>query len=234
MKLKYTLLALAAMTALGSAATISVNFTGSGAANQQLETTTSAGLTGYVAQNWNNASTNSGTLDSLNQDNAGSASVSTASVTWNGGGVWRDDNADTDATAGVGNAVLARGYLDDRNAGVTFSVSGIPFAAYSLVLYYSGDQDGGKFLDATANGNTQSTTGDKHRYQTPTWDATNTIVFNSLSGDLTVSIPATTGAGGDGSNRGSIAGFQIVQVPELSSTALLGLGGLALILRRRK
>ncbi len=38
----------------------------------------------------------------------------------------------------------------------------------------------------------------------------------------------------DGSARGSIAGIVIETVPEPSSTALLGLGGLALILRRRK
>ncbi len=42
------------------------------------------------------------------------------------------------------------------------------------------------------------------------------------------------GASNNGSARAPIAGFIIETVPEPSTTALLGLGGLALILRRRK
>jgi len=37
-----------------------------------------------------------------------------------------------------------------------------------------------------------------------------------------------------GGNRASVSGFKIETVPEPSSAALLGLGGIALILRRRK
>lgn len=43
----------------------------------------------------------------------------------------------------------------------------------------------------------------------------------------------STGSGGDRTGLGEIR-FGGVAVPESSSTALLGLGGLALILRRRK
>jgi len=54
------------------------------------------------------------------------------------------------------------------------------------------------------------------------------LLISGLSGDLTIT--TTNPAGG----RAPLAGFQIVEVPEPSSAALLGLGGLALILRRRK
>jgi hypothetical protein len=53
--------------------------------------------------------------------------------------------------------------------------------------------------------------------------------FNGLTPDAGGNIAILT----DGGNFPT-SGFQLVQVPEPSSTALLGLGGLALILRRRK
>ena len=63
----------------------------------------------------------------------------------------------------------------------------------------------------------------------------NYVLFENVSLD-TLEIKVT-GGHLDTSNNGTIAninGIQIVQVPEPSSAALLGLGGLALILRRRK
>ncbi|MGB0993499.1 MAG: PEP-CTERM sorting domain-containing protein [Akkermansiaceae bacterium] len=56
----------------------------------------------------------------------------------------------------------------------------------------------------------------------------NYAIYGTFTGDtLTISGDAVSG-------RGTLNGFQIIAVPEPSSTALLGLGGLALILRRRK
>jgi hypothetical protein len=52
------------------------------------------------------------------------------------------------------------------------------------------------------------------------------------SGTLSLSVDEGTVAGGD--NRPVVSGLIISQIPEPSTTALLGLGGLALILRRRK
>lgn len=235
MKLKNTVLAFAAMTAVSSAATISVNFTESATAahnNQQLAAGTTAGLTGYVAQNWNNVATATGTVGSLNQDDAGTATVSTASVTWGSSGVWGDAAANGDADFSIGDAQLARGYLDDGGSGVNFDVTGVSYASYTLVLYFSTDTNGGVYNTATVNGSDYNTTGTKSQYNLDGWDETNSIVITDLSGDLAVDVLPR-----DGANRGSIAGFQIVDttvIPEPSSSALLGLGGLALILRRRK
>ena len=193
----------------------------------------SAGLTGFAATNWNNVATASGTAGSLTDD---SGTATGASVTWGAGGVWGDSAADGDADLGIGDAILARGYLDDQDTGGgignNFDVTGISFTTYSVVLYYSTDGTGVGYRDATVNGTTSSTTGARRQYQNPNWDASNTIVFTGLSGNLDVDVLS----GPSGGERGSLAGFQIVDttIPEPSSTALLGLGGLALILRRRK
>lgn len=226
MKLKHTIFALAAMTGAATAATISVNFT-EGNANQQIASSTTAGID--VQSNWNNTTGGGGTAGSL-IDSTGS--TTTASITWVSGGLWHDDSANTDATNGVGNAQIARGYLDDGNGGtgVDFTVSGIPFANYTAIIYLATDTAGGAYNAFDVNGGSYSTTGTKDRYSgQPNWDATNSITVTGLSGNLVVDgLPRAT------TTRASIAGIQIVQVPEPSSAALLGLGGLALILRRRK
>ncbi|WP_435896133.1 PEP-CTERM sorting domain-containing protein [Oceaniferula spumae] len=227
MKLKYTLLALAAMTGAASAAAISVNFADTGD-NREIAPATSAGIGNFT--NWNNTVGVSGTAGSL-IDSDGATTM--ASVTWSAPGTWNDSEAEADASAGVGNAQLMRGYLDDGNAGAAgadWTVTGIPYTNYTAILYLATDTAGGSYREFNVNGTNYSTTGTKQRYGTqPNWDATNSITVTGLSGDLVVD-----GLNRDGAIRGSVAGFQIVEVPEPSSTALLGLGGLALILRRRK
>ncbi len=221
--------ALAALAVTTNAATTSVNFT-EGAANQQLIATTIAGLD--AQSNWNNTTGQSGTLAALN-DSDGNATG--ASVTWSSGGMWRDGVATADANADVGDAQLAHGYLDDHSGGtpqeVVIGVTGISYTTYSLILYYSTDTDGDEYGAALVNGGSYNTTGTKSRYVNPNWNATNSFTVTGLSGDLNIEVSPRAGA-----TRGSVAGFQIVDttIPEPSSTALLGLGGLALIMRRKK
>ena len=227
--MKKSLLLTACCISTASAATISVNLT-EGNANQQMATTTTAGID--VQSNWNNTSGANGTAGSLT-DSTGA--VTGASVTWSSAGTCGDGEANTDANNGVGNAQVARGYLDDGNggSGVDFTVSGITYATYTAHIYFATDTNGGTYRAFDVNGTSQSTTGTKNRYGTqPNWDATNSITVTGLTGNLVLD-----GLARDGANRGSVAGFQIVDttpIPEPSSTALLGLGGLALILRRRK
>lgn len=225
-------LALAGVSALAmvvDASVISVNFAESaGHANQQIGAATTAGLTGYVHDNWNNTSGASGTLGSL-VDTDGA--TTTASVTWTSDGVWGDAAAETDATAGVGDAQLARGYLDDGfAAGVDWSVTGISYANYDVVLYLSTDTTGDTYLPFVVNGASNSVTASpKSQYTNPNWDGSNTIVISGLTGDLTVD--GLSRVAGD---RGSVAGFQIVQVPEPATLGMVALfGGGILFIRRR-
>ncbi len=218
------LLTAAAITA--QAATISVNFHALDGASDGIESAQVAGLTGYAASNWNNTDPASGTVNDLTDSDG---LTTTADITWSSGGSWGDGSAN--ATVGTDpNADLARGYLDDGAPGISISITDIPFADYDVVVYFSTDTEGGIYRPVTINGSSFSSTGTKSQWGTnPTWDATNTAVATGQSGDLTL-----TGLTRNGANRGSIAGIQVVQIPEPSSTALLGLAGLGLILRRRK
>ena len=229
MKLKNIITATLAATAMSaSAATISVNFRENNA-NQLIASGTSAGLGSET--NWNDGNGANGTVGSL-VDSDGS--TTTASVTWTSGGTWGDASANTDANAGVGDGQMARGYLDDGGAGADFTVTGITYASYQVVLYFATDTAGGIYRPVTINGSSFSTTGTKQQYGTqPNWDATNSLsTGTNLSGNLVVDSLARNGA-----ERASLAGFQIIDTtpaPEPTSSVLLGLGGLALILRRRK
>ncbi len=86
-----------------------------------------------------------------------------------------------------------------------------------------------QLVDGRAASNNTSTFVDGYNYvlfENVEADGSGNILFTGTAGDLL-----------DGSNdahRFGLNGLQINQVPEPSTTALLGLGGLALILRRRK
>ena len=133
MKIITHLLALAAVTGVANAATISVNFAESsgGHASQQLAAGTSAGHSDYAASNWNNVGGGSGTASNLN-DNTGAAT--TASVTWSAVSAWGDQSAENDASSGNGNAQMRRGWIDDYSGTVNIDVTGITYTQYTLVL----------------------------------------------------------------------------------------------------
>jgi len=233
---KWFAIAVAACWAISSsadAAQIGVNFTESPShGNQQIAPTTTAG-SGLVTpqQNWNNVTGVSGGPTSL-VDSSGVPSGVT--VEWGAAGVWGDGSADVDAGAGVGDAMLLRGYLDDHSQGtpvtVEIDLSGITYAQYDVLLIGSTDGSVDSYTDAVINGNTYSTTGPKSQYDVnPALDASRVWVASGQTGS-SVSIEVLR-VGGD---RGSIAGLQIVEVPEPASIALGSLAALfAVGLRRR-
>ncbi|GAA5496932.1 hypothetical protein Rhal01_03120 [Rubritalea halochordaticola] len=233
-KYSSALLGAAASIGMVQAASISVNFIGGDGGNGTIDSAASTGRSGFEATNWNNVGSELGTQNDLTDSDG---LTTTADVTWNSANVWGDGTANTDAAGGDPAAQLIRGYLDDGDTGggigVTFDVTNITYAQYSVVLYFSTDTEGGSYRTATVNGNTYDTTGTKSVWSNnPTFDDTNTMVITNLTGDLDVDL--LTRNGGD---RASISGFQIIDttaVPEPSSTALLGLGAVAFILRRRK
>ncbi|MDG1072027.1 MAG: PEP-CTERM sorting domain-containing protein [Akkermansiaceae bacterium] len=238
MKINITILAaVAAATGVSSAATIGVNFTESiaGHANQQIASGTVAGS--VPQSNWNNTGGATGTINTL-ADSAGVAT--TASITWTSGGVWGDGDANADANAGVGDAQLNRGYWDDNNGGgQTFTVTGVPYTNYDLLVYYATDTPGTQHLQGiTANGTfgrPDITTGARYSEKSgAVWDSTNTATITGLTGDLTATMDLRNA---NGNGRATIAGFQILEasaIPEPSSTLLVGLSGLALLMRRRR
>ena len=226
MKIHTTILAvIAATVGVASAATISVNFT-EGNDYEQIDAATGAGIGGLT--HWNNVSGNSGTQGSL-MDSTGAATA--LSITWSSRNTWRDDEATADAQNDIGNAQLVRGYLDDGGDHVSISVTGMT-TPYDVTLYLSTDNDTGQqFRPFTINGVLYQAQGSYAGYGSGfTWGPNNSMTIKGETGDLSI-----TGLGNSG-GRGTVAGVQITTaaVPEPSSVALLGLGGLALILRRRK
>ena len=220
MNIKHTLLALVAMTSAASAASIYVNFNGNGSGGPA-----TGSPFGVPASDWVNAagSSNSGGIA------VGSGS---ATLTWtSGAGTWGKTGATTDEES------VYRGFLNENNYGApSFTVSGLDTEfggqSYKIIIYgYSDDSRNGKPSQFTLNGGSTvyestvtSSTGGLPGYYLET-------TFDNVSGD-TFTINAVLD--GDANRRSTIAGFTVVAVPEPSSAALLGLAGLALILRRRK
>lgn len=128
---------------------------------------------------------------------------------------------------------LMRGFLDSGVTGSTVTVTGIHFPQYDLYIYTDGNNGGATTTGQyTANGITVTTTDLANTDYTNAYVlGQNYIVIPGLSGDLTLT--ATGSAGGFSS---PINGIQLVStpVPEPSSFALLGVGGLGLVVRRRR
>ena len=104
--------------------------------------------------------------------------------------------------------------------------------------YTSGDLgvDGATIDTQTDLAQANSALGNLYQFDyTLSSDLTDTTLAAGESAIFTIAFSTTTGSGSSLSNIDNVA-FQgtAVVVPEPSSTALFGLGGLALILRRRK
>ena len=217
------------------AQTISVNFAeddgGQARANQTLLPGDLAGANGYEAVNWNNALFSTSSMSDL-IDNSGS--TTSASVSWTANNGWGDGTANSDANAGLPNAKLQRGYVDDTGAGntATINVTNIPYAIYDLVLYFSSDGFGELHGSFQVNGQAFGNLGQIIGWQTePTLEiGRNVLVLNGLTSDSLEII----GTREFGVSRGSISGLQIVQVPEPGSALLGVLAVGALVVRRRR
>jgi hypothetical protein len=233
MKVKHTLLALAAMTCAAQAAVIAVNFKG------KSNTAVPGGTSpfGIDAASWVNVantvsgSVTVGTQATLNWD---------AKSTWNGSG-----------TPSTDEEYVYKGYLDDRardnlgNAGAQIEVTGLDAEfgsgqAYKITIYgFSDNPDNDGIPEYVlnpdsidANGITGGTselgtltlaTGLTGRYIVTT--------FDNVTGDDFIVVGKQLAAN---KTRETISGFTVETVPEPSALALLGLGGLGLFIRRRK
>ncbi|QQL46089.1 PEP-CTERM sorting domain-containing protein [Sulfuriroseicoccus oceanibius] len=207
-----------AMAVSANAATLAINFTGS------TNTSVSGDLYGVTQADWNNVSGGGSTpTDTLVTSDTGQS----ATVTFSGRGTYR-----MNGTPVTVEESLFHGYLDDANdRGVTISLNmgAIATGFYTVTIFSASDNGGGGFNDITVNGVANSVTNDGNLGGLSNAHAT--TVVTGVTGDLSITTPVR-----NGSTRSSIAGFTVeyTAVPEPSSAALLGLGGLALILRRRK
>lgn len=241
----------AATTIAASAASISIDFNNTTDGSWTLSGTEVGGPTSTIY--WNTTSTASGTSQALHDDSntATGATIDWASqVTYTNG----DGNSTNDRQ-------LAHAFLDDglngqQNPSVT--ISNIPYTTYRIYGLVAADasdtyttrdfQVNGTWVFGNmiqGNGAAASTaqaykgiaasgggwveiTGNGAGSQTQTG---NYWVFDSSGSTLTIE-----GQNRNLDERGSFTGLVIVDttVPEPSSVALLGVGGLALMFRRKK
>jgi len=234
--------AVVAVTGSAMGAGIGINFTGRDAdgvdgsvIDGNLSLQVGAGTAGVLGttSGWNNIATNA--TEGIAQAVTGDDAALAASVIWTAGGATSSETASGLRTSAIGNnGNLMDGYIegnDVNSADVT--VSGLlgDFVGDTYDVYiYLGDDAGGR--NATLTFNADGGTGYTSNIFTGLFIAgTDYILYIGVMGDsFTASVSSA-----DNSNRSGITGIEVVgtAIPEPGSLALLGLGGLALLRRRR-
>ena len=230
MKLKYTLLTFAAVTCAAHAASVSINL-GAG----QASVTDPAGAGVVNDTTWENIN-DSGGAGSVNDVDA-----STLDISWVGHSIWR-----TNVGTSTGGGQLMKGRWDSNGlTGDVITISDInaTYTRYDVIVYYSFNQGntfdlavGGQSVFVDQGGQAAAAGAgelglDNYLSNGPS-DGVNPSHWHRFTGltadSININVSNLTG-------RAGFTGLQVVNnVPEPSSTALLGLGGLALIFRRRK
>lgn len=241
-----TALVVASLGTAANAAILSVNLTDGGPGMGNSDITETAGV--VLAGGWETAaaggSVNDTNLGALRVDNSGVLTATTATMTigsgfggyWNipGASGFNTTHSNNMMTNFIESGVSTGGTIDFTNlnsaVGSTYDVYIYLNRVYGNTGVIGVDINGGtsKFIEGEANTGPFSEA-DFASAAAATGAGGNYIHFEGLSAnDITINFGAPTG-------RVGINGIQIVEtIPEPSSAALLGLGGLALILRRRK
>jgi hypothetical protein len=233
-----TILTLAVLAGISSsqAALINLNYNGGGDAPVE---STLSGPAGGLATTWNSV-TSSGDTGALQDsgDNPTTVSVNTSGY----------DGSPSLGNQTVGDLPVYRSFLSSFSRPGAYSVTISGLASEGLYdIWLLSYRDATNPLDPsvgtwTADNTTTSSISqlvDAQDVSTPGsstfTEGYNYVLFSNV--EATVGgVISFTGVGdpGDTGRRLHLNGLQINQVPEPSSAALLGLGGLALILRRRK
>ncbi|MFC4992321.1 PEP-CTERM sorting domain-containing protein [Rubritalea tangerina] len=232
----FAFLGLASSSAI--AASVAINFSTERVADDDLFDTSLTGPTNISGTNWNHTANNaSGTINNLIDDTGASTTVS---LSYSSQNTW-SNNAGT----ANNNKKLSVGYLDDSGAGPNITLTGLSSlggSSYNVYIILGSDSgNGGTYTseDITLNGVGiigQSFTALGHHAfgagSAPWIQATASVTGDYILGSANTDTLTITNAGGTG--RGSIAGVIVEAVPEPSSTALLGIAGCLLVIRRRR
>lgn len=215
---------------LASAAAIAVNFKGDTYSDTfGVDVTTTA--FGIAPGGWVSGASTASTLDG----GADSVISQGVSITWTFANDWAQAATYTGTT---GESQVYFGYIDDGGTGANITISGLSSwlvsnsaTAYSIqVLFSTGGGD--SFLSTplltSAGGTnlgsfTSSVTGANAVLQ-----GASNVISGLTSNTLFIDGPARSGGA-----RGSIAGFIVTPIPEPSSLALIGVGALGFLRRRR-
>jgi len=230
-----------------SAQTISWNFDGWGDVSGPSEF---AGVA--LAPYWNSTyliDGNSGATENNLLDSTGTAtSMSVGSFVDNSQYGYQIQSAGpgVDADGTYSRSVL-NGYLNNGGGGsVSMTLNSIPYSVYNIIVYLSSDTAGRvgtvnigsttydfSTMGPAEIGGTPATAGSSNASFVQTTDtiggnpSADYAVFSDLTGSSQTIMSTVASYGG-------IAGFQVVAVPEPSSMALAGLGGIGMLLALRR
>lgn len=228
-------IALASLAVSANAAIISVNI-GNTSTDNLISSGQSAGV--VAASNWNNKLGSFGAATVT--DDSGTLLATTVSVNtqWSGGL--------TSAPATPNQALMDSG-TDTGGGDATATITAIPYDLYDVYVYIRSSSVG-RYGDysVTPSGAGAGGAATLRGYSIGAFGASGTFIeettgdspgegnyirFRNVSGENLV---IRADPQNPSPARANIAGFQIVQVPEPSAALLLGLGGIALTLRRRR
>lgn len=216
MKKTIAITAIAAMGLVGSAGAVVLNLNlGEGALGAEV----------IDGASWNNMTATVAGGTAL-VDSAGAATAATVAVTSGTGQINSNDAAGAGYTGAANDSMTTS--LMWGNGTDTVTVSGLTNGeTYTVTVWAGLSGVGTADTDVTVTGSNEGTlTADLDAAYT----ANSVLTFTGTvaGGQIALS------AGPSGGTNHAWQGIRIETVPEPSSTALLGLGGLALILRRRK
>jgi len=227
---------LCARSTTAPAATIGVDFGGVG---NTVAPTDSAGAPGFAQTNWN-AITAIGTNLPLN-DNTGAATTASLTFSFVTLGFMTANATGADER-------LYNGVAFNSSSDWSFTLSGIPYANYSILVYHlsqAGDVRGATVggtsyyslsPNPTGVGYIDNNAGTPFAYNQATSNNPNvpgSVSDYALFAGLSGASQTVTISGFSGSNPRIVSAVQIVQVPE-PSRALLLLGGLAMCFASRR